>query len=105
MEALRKQAEYNYQKAHNILSLYEKTKEEVVKNVRSQYTTPALDGIFNNPVFDTSSFKNNQDIPRASANRVLSAFEDLGILVKHKQTRGSMPAVYVFPKLIEIIDA
>ncbi len=105
MEALRKQAEYNYQKAHDILGLYEKTREEVAQNVRSQYTTPALDWIFNCPVFSASSFKNNQDIPRASANRVLSAFEDLGILVKHKQARGSVPAVYVFPKLIEIIES
>ncbi|MCY4148511.1 MAG: Fic family protein [Gammaproteobacteria bacterium] len=104
LEALRKQAEYNYKKARSILELYEETKEEVTQNVRSQYTTPALDWIFNNPVSKTSSFINCQGISRASANRVLSAFENLGILAKHVQSRGSVSAVYAFPKLIAIIE-
>ncbi len=104
LEALRKQAERNYKKARGILELYEETKRDVAQNVRSQYTSPALDWIFNHPVSTTSSLINYQGVPRASASRVLSAFENLGILVKQQQPRGSLSAVYVFPKLIEIID-
>ncbi|MCY4274831.1 MAG: Fic family protein [Gammaproteobacteria bacterium] len=105
LEALGKQAEYNYQKSYKILELYENTKEEVAKNVRSQYAILALDWIFNNPVFRTSRFKNNQGIPRASANRVLSAFKNLDILTEYEKKRGNISAVYAFPKLIEIIDS
>jgi len=104
LEALGKQAEYNYHKARSIFELYEQTGEAVAQNVRSQYAVLALGWIFKNPVFKTSSFKNSQGIPRASAHRVLSAFEDLGILAKHAQTRGNVSAVYAFPKLIEIIQ-
>lgn len=102
--AVARQATENTEKVKNILSLYDKMKQRVVDYTHSQYSLQALDCLFTVPVFTTSDFQKHSDIPKASASRIISTLRDKGVIITLEESRGSKPALYMFHKLISILD-
>lgn len=91
------QASQNQDKAQAILDLYLQMRESVRELTHSQYTGPAVDFIFSQPVFSTSEFVKASKIPEMTASRILRRLreEDVGILEAIREGKGRSPALFV----------
>lgn len=99
------QAEKNINQTRSILNLYEEMKTKLSDGTRSQYAIQCLDYIFSNPIFQSTDFREHGGVPKTSASRLLNAMENSGITRKIRQGAGRASSIYIFPKLLEIIDA
>lgn len=104
LKAVIEQSKINIEKAKKIQSLYEVKKIRVRDLTNSKYSINALDCIFHMPVFNTIQFKKISKIPQGSIGRILSDLVKGGVLKILQQGSGQRPTVYIFPKLLEIID-
>ena len=98
------QATVNEAKARSILELYEKIKIQVVELTHSQHSIRAVDYLFNSPVFSTTTFIAASDIPKPTANRILTLLRDEKILIVLREGSGRRPALYCFPALLNIAE-
>lgn len=103
LKAVIQQSKKNIGQANEIMQLYEKTKERVYECTKSQFVVKIIDALFNFPVFNTAKFTIDSGIPRPSVNRLLKELADSKIIRLFKEARGRIPAIYVFPKLLEIV--
>ena len=101
---IRRQAEDNLDKARAILALYETLNVEVIEQTRSQYATAALGWVFGQPIFKSTDFVANPQIPEATARRLLTAFKDQGLVREISPARGRRAAVLLFPRLLNIAE-
>ena len=104
LEAVRVQAEDNLTKAKDILALYEKMKHQVAALTRSQYAIHALDWIFQTPILSSTDFVKNVNIPEPTARRILTQLRQGGILKEIRAGRGSRPAIFTFPDILNIAE-
>lgn len=104
LKAIETQARKNIEKARQILSLYEEMKVEIVRGTHSQFSLPSLDCIFNLPVFTSADFERQSGIPRASVGRLLKLMTASGIIHIMEKGVGRRPAVYIFKRLIDIVN-
>lgn len=104
LDALIKQAGVNQEKAQSILALYNRLKDEVVDMTHSQYGVRALDALFERPIFQSTSFIEQTDIPGPSARRLLRAFRDVGLLKTLVEGKGRRTGRYAFRELINIAE-
>lgn len=98
------QSEKNIDKAKSILQLYNKMKEKMISVTHSQYSIKVLDNLFNMPVFSSTDFIKNSNIPKASAKRILNRLEEAGTIKILTQGSGRKPTLYIFRQLIEIAN-
>lgn len=101
---LRKQAAENERKARAILSLYERVKTQVVDLTHSQHSIRAVDFIFQSPIFPAPLFTNHSEIPKPTANRILTLLRDEGLLLTIQEGKGRRPGIYVFRELLNIAE-
>ena len=104
LEAIRQQAEDNCTRVQSIIELYDAMKDQVINLTHSQYGVPALDWIFRQPIFKSTDFVNQADIPEATARRILKCLRDNNICTNMEKGRGRRPALLVFPQLLEITE-
>jgi|WetSurMetagenome_2_1015567.scaffolds.fasta_scaffold149855_1 Fic family protein len=104
LQAVIIQARESSQKAKSILDLYNTTKDVVPDITGSKYSIQAIDTIFSRPVFTSSYFFEQSDIPKQTAHRVLSRLEEQGIVKIIREGSGRRPALYFFPQLIDIVE-
>ncbi len=104
LRAVIEQTKVNIEKAKKVQSLYETKKIRVRDLTNSKYSINALDCIFNMPIFNTIQFKKISKIPQGSIGRILSDLVDGGVLEVLQQGSGQRPTLYIFPKLINIVD-
>lgn len=102
--AVIEQATSDAKKAQNIHHLYEGMKAILPAILRSQFTIPALDFLFINPIFTSTQFIENSKIPKASAQRILKRLQEEDILSMLRQGQGRAPNVYLFNKLVDIVE-
>ena len=102
--ALTEQARGNQQKIHDLLDLYDEFKERIVEATHSQYSGRALDYIFKRPVFQTTDFVNNSDIPEPTARHILRVLRRRGLLREFRKARGRQPATLAFTDLLNIVE-
>lgn len=102
LTALIEQARDNQQKALAILELYRERKGWVAAATRSQYAVKALDWIFARPIFSSSDFVDNVQIPRPTANRIIRVLRNEGLLKDLRPASGRRPAVLAFAQLLNI---
>ena len=76
----------------------------MVGATRSQYGGRALDWFFSRPIFITSDFVEQADIPAPTAKRILRLMRDNGLLRKLRPASGRRPAVLAFPELLNICE-
>lgn len=104
LTAVRTQAEENLAKARGILDLYERMKEEVVEATHSQYVIRVLDWIFEYPVFNSSSFVTQAEIPERTARRLLVALREHDVLRVAQPGNGRRGTLLALPALLNIAE-
>jgi Fic family protein len=104
LTAVREQAEDNEKKVREILKLYEDSKSRVIELTHSQHAIHALDYIFDQPIFNSTSFKNGSGIPDSTARRILTLFIEDGLLRVAREQSGKRSRVLVFPELLNITE-
>lgn len=104
LEAIREQAEDNLSKAQAIIALYNTMKERVIKLTRSRYAIYALDWAFEQPIFRSTDFIAQSNIPEVTARRILTSLREARILKTLFEGRGRRAAVLKFPELLNIAE-
>ncbi len=104
LRALVAQADSNTAKSKEILRLYEAKKDWIMAQARSAYAIRVLDFIFNRPVFKSSDFVSQAEIPRRTAFRILPVLKEGGLLRELRAGIGPRPAILVFPELLNIVE-
>lgn len=104
LEAIRAQAEENLEKARQILDLYEEMKLRIPELTRSQYAIRAVDWIFSRPVFQSTAFIREGEVPAATARRILGVLKSEDVLSVIRPAAGRRPAILAFPGLINIAE-
>lgn len=104
LKAIIMQAKENSAKAKSILELYNNTKDIVPDITGSKYGIQAIDTIFSRPVFTSSYFFEQSEIPKQTAHRVLSRLQETGVVKIVREGSGRRPNLYIFSQLIEIVD-
>jgi Fic family protein len=104
LEAMKKQAEENLQKANAILELYEVQKTNFVEWTHSQHAIRALDFIFMRPIFSAAAFANESNIPKSTAIRMLKILRDQDIFSILREAKGQQAAVYAYRALLNISE-
>ncbi len=102
--AVRTQADANHEKAEAILQLYEELKPQVTATTRSQFAAQALDWIFARPVFSSTDFIADTEIPPPTARRILNVIAEADIVRKIVPGSGRRPAVFAFARLMNIAE-
>jgi Fic family protein len=98
------QAEKNINQTREVISLYETMKSVMAEKTHSQWAIKCLDYIFSHPVFNTSNFNKTSGVPKTSASRLLKAMEENNIITCLRRGTGQKPSVFVFRKLITIVN-
>ena len=101
--ALKAQADENIEVAGNIFELYEDMKEEFRTCLKSQWSTAALDYIFQNPVFTGARLKKKAGIPETTAVNMPRRLEEAGLIRMIRQGSGRRSSTYAFPALLNIV--
>ena len=79
-------------------------KSRVIALTHSQHAIHALDYIFDQPIFNSTNFKNGSGIPDSTARRILTLFIEDGILKVAREQSGKRSRVLVFPELLNISE-
>jgi len=86
------------------LTLYDEKKKWVVNTTRSQYAIAALDFFFTHPVFSSSHFVAQADVPAPTARRILKLCCENGLLRTLREPSGQQSGVFVFSDLLNIAE-
>ncbi len=105
LQGMVEQAEANLAKVKSIRDLYEETKRSVIDLTHSQYAMAVVDAFFTRPIISGTTFAqvagfNN----RVTANNMLRLLESNGIITKIRGGSGRTPAIYAFPRLLNIAE-
>ena len=86
------------------MALYDELKEWVVDETRSQYAVRSLDWIFAKPIFRSSDFVQNSEIPSPTASLILRVLRDRDMLDVLSESRGRRPALLMFSRLLRVAE-
>lgn len=103
LRAVESQARNNHTKTMAILSLYNEMKPKIVEITHSQYSIHTLDFIFSQPIFTSSDFL-SVEIPSRTARHILNLLRKNNIVTILRSPRGRRPAIYAFPRLLDITE-
>ena len=103
LKAVNQQANNNIKKAKAILDLYSAKKEKISTLTRSRYAIQMVDTLFKMPAFTSTRFIAESNIPKVTAMRNLRILEKNNVLEVVRFASGSVPALYIFRKLVEIV--
>jgi len=103
LEAIIEQSKDNSDKASKVMALYEKLKPKIVDITKSQFAMQALDALFEQPIFSTTSFIERSKIPKFSALRILKALRDEKVIRFVIEGKGNQPSVMRFDRLFNIV--
>ena len=99
------QAEINYQKAKDIVNLYEKLKPQFIEKTHSQFAIPLLDAFFEKPILDSTMALKIAHIPnRVTGNALLKKLDAQHLITLLKAGQGRKPNIYALANLINIIE-
>jgi Fic family protein len=104
LHAIIRQATQNEIKTRRILDLYQKRKSWILATTHSHRAIPALDFLFNTPIFNSTTFTARMEIPAQTARRILNLLSNEGILKVLKPSRGQQPPIYAFSELLNIAE-
>lgn len=103
LAATEDQANRNLAQAEAIRALYEQMKEDFRRVLSSQWSTTALDFLFERPVFRNNIFTGKSGIPAPTAHRFTRLLLDNGILETIEPASGRRPALYSFEPLLKLV--
>ncbi|GAB3509851.1 Fic family protein [Spirosoma knui] len=102
LNALIVQSEKNRDKAKAILQLYDTMKIKVVEVTRSQFAIQILDFLFNRPIFSSTDFLEQTNIPETSIRRLLKALTEADVLRILEVGSGRRSTIYYYEDLLAI---
>ncbi|MDN3509272.1 MAG: hypothetical protein P0S93_04580 [Candidatus Neptunochlamydia sp.] len=79
-------------------------KKRMHEITRSQYTIQLLDAIFDRPIFSTNDFALRSKINKKTAVALLKQLRAANILTTFRESRGQIPMVLCFQKLLNIAE-
>ena len=103
VEGIKEQAKDNLTRANKIVHYYNNLKEEIPKISKSPYGITALDFLFKNTYFNSTTFYQKSGVPKTIAKRLLDTFVDNGV-IDCRRGSGRKPNFYLFKHLIDIAD-
>lgn len=103
LEAVAEQSRRNAKKASAIIRLKEEILLKTQEVTHSQYTPQITNFIFSHPWFNGVNFRDDADVPRPSAARLLNLLVESGIIENIHPGRGRRSSLFCFSKLVEII--
>lgn len=105
LQGMVEQAEEDITKVKAIMSLYEEMKHTVTDVIHSsQNAIRTLDTIFSRPILSSIQFTNSVEASRSTSFRILGALVDASILELVRNGSGQRPSIYVFPRLLDIVN-
>jgi len=104
LKAMTAQAQENHQRATAILKLYEGEKDRIMDLTHSQYAMKALDFLFVRPIFRTSAFVREADIPVHTAKKIIKKLNDSGMFRVLREAKGRESALMAFRELLNIAE-
>lgn len=102
LNAVKDQSELNITKAREIMSLYNRKKEEIKEATNSQYTVDILDFIFSYPFFTAPQLTQRTKINAKYSQDLVKKLEVSNLVKIVRQSSGRNPTIYVFEDLIKI---
>ena len=105
LDAIRNQAREGTAAIEAILELRAEVEAELADRTRPRHVAPALDRLFERPVFRASDFVSAGDIPSRTARRLLTRLRDQGVLEDAAPAKGRRSAVLRFPRLLQVLEA
>lgn len=104
LRAIIEQATDNTVRVQHIMSLYDKMKDRVRTVTHSQHTAQLVDLLFAKPIFRSSDIIEKSEIPKPTAHLLIRQLQEDGIINVMRQASGRRPAIYVFPRLLDIAE-
>ncbi|GIV33826.1 MAG: Fic family protein [Chitinophagales bacterium] len=104
LQGIVQQAEKNITQTRQVIELYDNMKGVMAEKTHSQWAIHCLDYIFSQPIFNTSDFNRKAQVPKTSSARLLKAMEASEIIECIHRGAGRRPSVFVFRKLLKIIN-
>lgn len=102
LQALRTRAEASHRVALAILALCRRLKRDAPDWTRSQYTVPALDWMFERPIFRGIDFVAKPGIPAPTAKRLLAVFRQHRLFSVLLEGRGRRNSVFAMKELLNL---
>ncbi len=104
LRGVAEQAVANEQKARAILGLYDRVTARVVDLTHSQHAVRAVDFMFRHPIFASTHFAAESQIPRPTAMRILTLLRDSGLVRVMRSGRGRRVGIFAFSDLLNIAE-
>lgn len=104
LNGIRAQAEINIEKANKITRHYAELKQKFLETTHSQYAIPALDWIFQHPIFKSMDFTATSQIPEPSIKRILSLLRKQNIIKVLQEPIGRRAGIYAAWELLNIAE-
>ncbi len=105
LEALIRQAEENSAKVREIMSLYERLKQQVLALTHSQYAVPLLDVLFQRPIIQSTHFDDFKGMPsKPMIMRLLSQLRDGGVLKVVREGGGRRAQILMLADLVNVAE-
>ncbi|MDR1925765.1 MAG: hypothetical protein LBQ66_15460, partial [Planctomycetaceae bacterium] len=101
--AVAEQAKTNNQVVQKILTLYEEMKTEIQKVTHSQYSIKIMDALFASPIFHSNDFRKKAGLAPKTASSLLSLLKKAGIVQEQEPSRGRVPSLLAFERLVKLI--
>ena len=105
LRALEAQATANIEVVGRIQIHYDEMKERFRQVLRSQYFAAAVDYIFANPIFWNNHFVETADGPSSTLRNFTPKLVEEGLIKPMIKPSGRAPGLYVFPSLLDLIEA
>ena len=100
-----KQSNKNIEKSKEIISLYNEIKEQFINITHSNFAINVLDSLFKKPIISASELAKNSNIPSpTTANVLFKKLLNSNIISLEKKAGGTRSAIYMFDKLVQIVD-
>ncbi|MCY4674260.1 MAG: Fic family protein [Bacteroidetes bacterium] len=103
LDAVREQSTSLWSVIQRIRKLREETKILIEQQIRTKYGFRIMDAIFSRPMFNLNYFRNQTKIPSSTTHTLLRNLCENEILRQTNPSSGRRPALYAFPKLLDIL--
>ena len=104
LKAVISQSIDNSEKARAIIDLYEQKKKKISEITQSRFSIQAIDTLFKKPLFSSADFRELSGISRKNSLRILNKLVENDVVEVVMESKGRLPAIMVFSKLMDIVE-
>jgi precorrin-2 methylase len=98
------QALENQRRALSILDMHHQMIKRAPSLISSKYAPSVIELMFAFPVFSSAQLTGAYKVPKDSAKRILDRLQEGGTVRVVREGSGRRPALYTFPRLIELAE-